>query len=80
LGRVGQKEALGHAAGNVFLSGAPQISLGGGLGDAIGDALTNYDLQRGPAIGSIFLGSGPGFSGQASGRAAHGQACVYIMD
>jgi hypothetical protein len=32
---------LGDAAGNVFLSGAPQIPLGDGLGDANGDALNS---------------------------------------
>jgi hypothetical protein len=32
-------EALGHAAGKVFLSGAPQIPLEDALGDADGDAI-----------------------------------------
>jgi hypothetical protein len=39
-GRTGQKEALGDVAGNIFfLSGASQISLGDGLGDATVDAI-----------------------------------------
>jgi hypothetical protein len=49
LGRAGQKKPLGGAAGNIFLSGALQISLDDGLGDAIGDALTPAPLDSSPA-------------------------------
>jgi hypothetical protein len=38
-GCAGQKTCLGDAAGSIFLSGAPQIALGDGLGDTTGDAL-----------------------------------------
>jgi hypothetical protein len=38
-GRAEQKEALGHAAGNIFSSGAPQIPLSDALEDTAGDAL-----------------------------------------
>jgi hypothetical protein len=39
LVHAGQKEALEHVAGNVFTSGAVEISLGYTLGNATGDAL-----------------------------------------
>ncbi|KAK1666350.1 hypothetical protein QYE76_054509 [Lolium multiflorum] len=60
LGRAGQKEALGRMAGNVYLSGAPQIPLGDGLGDAAGDALTM-------AMASSSLMSGGWVSGSHAG-------------
>jgi hypothetical protein len=39
LGQAEQKEALGHAAANVFSSGATQIPFGDALGEAAGESL-----------------------------------------
>jgi hypothetical protein len=42
LGRAGKKEAMGHAAGNVFLSGASKITLGDALGTVTAPGRTSY--------------------------------------
>jgi hypothetical protein len=46
LGHVGPKKALGRTAGCSETSDGPQISLGGGLGDAAGDALRSKILPE----------------------------------